>query len=203
MKRRRNSKRIKHRGYGDETLGVSDPVLATDINKVKKAVGKFDTKLAKVKSGEPVRETESVDHAQRMANAILVQTMNEIGLDARTVAGKLKTAMDLSMNTGKLIKDPMDPEGKRMIPVPDLRALKELLTLWGVWMKVGRTGGIQQQNNFFGAGLDEADRRAVTGIVERIEAEVKRRRLTDVHEGTAEPQDAEALPRMGESGEDE
>lgn len=196
----------KRRGFKLQVNDVSSPALEQDAKDVKKAMKKNGALLGKAMKGEPlmIRQNESVDHAQRVANSILVHTLNEIGLDARSMALKLKTAIDLSLETGKVIKDPNDPSGKKSICIPDLKAFKDLAFLWGNWMKVGRVGGIQQQNNFFGpSGLDEAGRQRVAGLVERIEAEAQRRGLPGVHAVGPEPEDAQALPGVADAGDGE
>lgn len=152
-----------------------------------------------------ITETKSVDHLYKETQNKLIETMNQIGLDAETVASKLKLAMDLALNTGKMVMGGKD--GKTPTAVPDLRAYKDLLFLWGNWMRVGRPNatsiGHAQFNLFGNAGLDEASKQRVVGIVELLEAEVKRRGLPDVLPGDSEAKDPEALSGVVDAGQGE
>jgi len=202
--RLRKKKREKNY-FGEEKTDLDQPHFEGDIKKVKKAVSKFGKQLSEVQKGENIREIKTADHAQQEANQILINTLNEIGLDAKSVAGKLKEAMDLAMTTGKVIKDPNDPHGRKRVVVPDLRAFKDLLFLWGNWMRVGRPSGIQKATfNLFGeSGLDETQRQRVIGTLETIEAEIKRRGLPNVLQGSVEAENPETLSGMVESSEGE
>lgn len=182
------------------------PISEEDIKKVQKIVSAPATQsIAESinKRDLGITETKTVDHLYKESQNMLIETMNKIGLDAQTVAGNLKMAMDLALKTGKYI---MGPKGEQ-VPIPDLRAYKDLLFLWGNWMRVGRPGatsiGHAQFNLFGNAGLDEASKQRVVGIVELLEAEVKRRGLPDILPGNIEVEDAETLPGMVEPGQGE
>lgn len=182
------------------------PISKDNIKKVAKISNTVAAQsIAKsiVKRDAGITEIKSVDHLYKETQNLLIETMNKVGLDAESMAKKLKEAVDLSMRTGKTAYG--GPDGRTLIEMPDLRALKDLLFLWGNWMRIGRpnatTIGHAQFNLFGNAGLDEASKQRVVGIVELLEAEVKRRGLPDILPGHTEAQDPPALSGMVDAGE--
>lgn len=180
------------------------PISETEVKKIEKinsTAAAQDIAESINKRDMGITETKTVDHLYKESQNTLIATMNKIGLDAETVASKLKLAMDLALKTGKYV---MGPKGEQ-IPIPDLRAYKDLLFLWGNWMRIGRPNatniGHAQFNLFGNAGLDEASKQRVTGIIELLEAEVKRRGLPDVLSEHTETEGAEALPGVVEPGQ--
>ena len=169
------------------------------------ATESIETSIKKATYRRP--ETEHVDMAYKESQALLIETMNKIGLDAFSMAHKLKSAIELCFKTGKYAYGGGD--GRTLVEVPDLKALKDLMFLWGSWMRVGRPSGTNIGNahfNLFGnTGLDEASRQRVVGVIELLETEVKRRGFPDVCQGDSKAQDATPLPGVVEPspGEEE
>lgn len=166
-------------------------------------VKSIEESIKKARHGN--HEREPVDAAFKESQQLLIRTMNAIGLDAESVAIGLKTAMDLCFKTGKVAKG--GKNGEELVEVPDLRAYKDLLFLWGNWTRVGRPSatniGNAQFNLFGNTELDEASRQRVAGIIELLEAEAKRRGLPDIRQGSIEAQDATPLPGVVEPGSGE
>lgn len=175
----------------------------TKARKVKKAMEAFGKQLADVQKDQPIRESKTNSAAQEQARSILIDTMNEIGLDAKSMAGMLKQAIEMSLTTGRIIKDKNDPSGRTSITVPDLRSFQGLAFLWGNWMAIGRPSVKTATFNLFGAAgerLSEDERKRVACALDRIETEVKRRGLPDILPGDIEAQDAQALPGVVDAG---
>lgn len=159
--------------------------------------GVKDIQKLAAKATDRLLTAEDMAAALQETQSQLFNTMNAIGLDAKSVAISFKEALDQAMFTGKTAYDPTDPNRKRLIAVPDLKAFRDLLALWGLWMKVGKTNGPETNKNtlnILAAGLSDPERRRVGSLVEVLEAEVKRRGLSDIRQGNPEPEDAPPLP---------
>lgn len=189
--RKQRKKPISEQAVKEVVIGTS--AIAKDVAE---SIGKRDAGIT---------ETQSVDHLYKEIQNKLITTMNAIGLDAESVARKLKHAMDLALKTGKTAMGGKD--GRTLVEIPDLRAYKDLLFLWGNWTRIGRPNatniGHAQFNLFGNAGLDEASKQRVIGVVELLEAEVKRRGLPDILPGDSEIKDAETLSGMVDASEGE
>ena len=145
---------------------------------------------------------ESTEIILKRVQQRAIDAMEKEGLTAENLAIELKDAIRLAKTTGKVAKD---MQGNEMV-VPDLRSLKELLYLWGNWLRLGRPDGPKVQNNtlnVLGEGLNDAERQRVAGLVDLLSKEAERRGLADVHRADSKAPKPKTLRGVVESSEDE
>ena len=145
---------------------------------------------------------ESTEIILKRVQQRAIDAMEKEGLTAEALAIELKDAIRLAKTTGKVAKD---MQGNDMI-VPDLRSLKELLYLWGNWLRLGRPDGPKVQNNtlnVLGEGLNDTERQRVAGLVDLLSKEAERRGLADVHSADSKAPKPKTLRGVVESSEDE
>lgn len=185
-----NCKRNEHNrfvSYCCEATVVEVPVTALKAN-----VNQLEA------SGNSLAKKISVMSEKEKAHEVLVDTLNDIGLDASAMANNLKKAMELALTRGKMTvlrsRTKVDFHYE-----PDLDAYAKLLMIWDKWMKVGGKGGTIGTANF-NFGFEPSERTRLEGLTKVLEEEIRKRGVSAVLPGNFEVKDAETLPGVVGSG---